>query len=150
MDEKDALLKLGAYCASGEHCVNDVRIKLDKYDLSQDQSERIIEKLKENGFVDEQRYARAFVHDKLLFAKWGRLKISAMLWQKRLPQNIIDEALENINDDDYIAVLKEVINSKKSAIKARSDYEYSVKLIKSVASRGFEIPLIKQFVKFEE
>lgn len=150
MDEKDALLKLEAYCASGEHCVNDVRIKLDKYDLSQDQSERIIEKLKENGFVDEQRYARAFVHDKLLFAKWGRLKISAMLWQKRLPQNIIDEALENINDDDYIAVLKEVINSKKSAIKARSDYEYSVKLIKSVASRGFEIPLIKQFVKFEE
>ncbi|MBO7261038.1 MAG: RecX family transcriptional regulator [Bacteroidaceae bacterium] len=150
MDEKDALLKLEAYCASGEHCVNDVRIKLDKYDLSQDQSERIIEKLKENGFVDEQRYARAFVHDKLLFAKWGRLKISAMLWQKRLPQNIIDEALENIDDDDYIAVLKEVINSKKSAIKARSDYEYSVKLIKSVASRGFEIPLIKQFVKFEE
>ena len=150
MDEKDALLKLEAYCASGEHCVNDVRIKLDKYDLSQDQSERIIEKLKETGFVDEQRYARAFVHDKLLFAKWGRLKISAMLWQKRLPQNIIDEALENINDDDYIAVLKEVINSKKSAIKARSDYEYSVKLIKSVASRGFEIPLIKQFVKFEE
>ena len=150
MDEKDALLKLEAYCASGEHCVNDVRIKLDKYDLSQDQSERIIEKLKENGFVDEQRYARAFVHDKLLFAKWGRLKISAMLWQKRLPQNIIDEALENINDDDYIAVLKEVINSKKSAIKAKSDYEYSVKLIKSVASRGFEIPLIKQFVKFEE
>ena len=76
MDEKDALLKLEAYCASGEHCVNDVRIKLDKYDLSQDQSERIIEKLKEikfklkNGKVVTIRPLRADDYD--AFAKFNK------------------------------------------------------------------------------
>lgn len=150
MTEKEALLKMESYCSTAEHCIYDVRKKLDNCELQKDEAERIINKLQQQGFVDEKRYAAAFVHDKLFFAKWGRVKISNMLWQKRIPESIIADALNTIDDDEYIAILKDVINSKKRGIKGKTEYEKSVKLIKSVASRGFEIPLITRFVKIEE
>lgn len=150
MTEKEALLKMESYCSTAEHCIYDVRKKLDNCELQKDEAERIINKLQEQGFVDECRYAAAFVHDKLFFAKWGRVKISNMLWQKRISESIIADALNTIDDDEYIAILKYVINSKKRGIKGKTEYERSAKLIKSVASRGFEIPLITRFVKIEE
>lgn len=150
MTEKEALLKMESYCSTAEHCIYDVRKKLDNCELQKDEVERIINKLQQQGYVDEKRYAEAFVHDKLFFAKWGRVKISNMLWQKRISESIIADALYTIDDDEYIAVLKDVINSKKRGIKGKTEYEKSVKLIKSVASRGFEIPLITRFVKIEE
>ena len=150
MTEKEALLKMESYCSTAEHCIYDVRKKLDNCELLKEDVERIINKLQQQGYVDEKRYAAAFVHDKLFFAKWGRVKISNMLWQKRISESIIADALNAIDDDEYIAVLKDVINSKKRGIKGKTEYEKSVKLIKSVASRGFEIPLITRFVKIEE
>jgi regulatory protein len=73
MTEKEALLKMESYCSTAEHCIYDVRKKLDNCELQKDEAERIINKLQQQGFVDEKRYAAAFVHDKLFFAKWGRL-----------------------------------------------------------------------------
>lgn len=150
MNEKEALLKMEGYCSSGEHCIYDVRKKLDSCELSAEQIESIIEKLKREKFIDEKRYAAAFVHDKLYFSKWGKLKISNMLRLKQIPHDVVSEALAGIDTEDYMTILKDVVNSKKRSIKGKTDYEKSIKLIKSVASRGFEIPLIKQLVNIEE
>ena len=150
MDEKDALLRMETYCSSAEHCIYDVRQKLEKIDLSQEQMDSIVEVLLREKYIDEKRYSSAFVHDKIMFAKWGRNKISAMLWQKRIPQNIISEVLEEIDTELYLSVLQDVIASKRREVKGKTEYEKNIKLIKSVASRGFEIPLIKQFVNIEE
>lgn len=144
MTEKEVLFKMEAYCSIGEHCIDDVNKKMDMLGVPADQRQNVISILLEQRYIDEQRYADAYVHDKINFAKWGKVKIAAMLRMKKISLEIIDNAFDTIDDDDYIRILKEVIESKSSTIKGRTPYEKSMKLIKSVASRGFEIPLIKQ------
>ncbi|MBO5812618.1 MAG: RecX family transcriptional regulator, partial [Bacteroidaceae bacterium] len=71
MTEKEALLKMELYCSTAEHCIYDVCKKLDNCELLKEEVDRVINKLQQQGYVDESRYAAAFVHDKLFFAKWG-------------------------------------------------------------------------------
>ena len=84
-------------------------------------------------YIDEKRYSSAFVHDKIMFAKWGRNKISAMLWQKRIPQNIISEVLENIDTELYLSVLQDVIASKRREVKGKTGSLTALPIIETQA-----------------
>lgn len=112
--------------------------------------ERILKHLIKEGYIDESRYARALVHDKVRFAKWGRNKIAQALWQKRIPADIADAALESIDEDEYMSALKEVAASRYRAVKGATEYERKLKTMKSVCGRGYEPSLVRQVLDMSD
>ena len=150
MNEKEALQKVEAYCSTGEHCESEVREKLKRMEIEPDVVVKIIRSLKENRFVDDRRYAGAYANDKLRFSKWGRLKIAIGLKHKQISQEVIDDVLSNLDEAEYNDILRQVIVSRRKSINGNTDYECNIKLLKSVAGRGFEISLIRKSIYFVE
>ena len=112
--------------------------------------ERIIKYLIKEGYIDESRYAAAFVHDKVRFAKWGRAKIAQALWQKRIPAGVADAALASIDEDEYMAALKDVVASRYRQTKGATEYERKIKTMKSVCSRGYEPALVRRVLSMSD
>ena len=142
--EAEALRKLGDLCARGEHCSGEMAEKLRKWGIAADAQERIIDKLIDYKYIDDERFTRSFVRDKIAFNKWGRRKIEQALWQKRIPQSISQPILDEIEPEEYLNVLRPLLKSKYPTIKAETDYEHSIKLIRYAMGRGFTLDLIRQ------
>ena len=146
ISEAEALRKLGDLCARGEHCSGEMAEKLRKWGIAADAQERIIDKPIDYNYIDDERFTRSFVRDKIAFNKWGRRKIEQALWQKRIPQSISQPILDEIEPEEYLNVLRPLLKSKYPAIKAETDYERSIKLIKYAMGRGFTLDLIRQCI----
>ena len=150
MTESEGKTRAEAYCSSAEHCRSEVRAMLERHGAEKPDIESIINNLVKEGFIDESRYARAFVHDKVRFAKWGKVKIAQALWQKRIPQDITDAALESIDDDEYLAALKDVVKAKFRTVKGATVYERKMKTMRSVCSRGYEPALVRKLLDLSD
>ena len=123
---------------------------LERHKAENADIERIIRHLVKEGYIDESRYAAAFVHDKVRFAKWGRAKIAQALWQKRIPAGVADEALATIDEDEYMAALKDVVASRYRQTKGVTEYERKIKTMKSVCSRGYEPALVRRVLSMSD
>ena len=145
----EALNKAAAYCTLCERCISEVSAKLTAWGVPYDEQEKIIARLIEEKFIDEARYCRAFVNDKVKFNRWGRIKITAALREKHLPQEYIKEALENIDEEEYMQSLKEVIEIKRREFKGKDDFATQQKIIRHAASRGYEPALIMKTIKYK-
>lgn len=132
----DLRSKAESYCATAEHCYYEVRLKLQQWGATDEQIEHIVANLQKEHFVDEQRYCNAFVHDKLLYQGWGRMKMRAQLQAKHLPTAAIEQALNEIDRDTYMSVLTRVLATKKRSIKS-ADPQAREKLIRFAMQRGF-------------
>lgn len=143
----EALNKAAAYCTLCERCISEVTTKLTAWGVPYDEQQKIIERLQEEKFIDEQRYCRAFVNDKLRFNHWGRKKILYALYEKRVPKEYVKEAIEEINEELYLNILKEVIEIKSREFKGKDDYSTRQKLMRFAASRGFEANIIMRVIK---
>ena len=144
----EALNKAAAYCTLCERCISEVSAKLTAWGVPYAVQEEIIARLIEEKFIDEARYCRAFVNDKVRFNRWGRIKITAALREKRLPQEFIKDALENIDEDTYQQSLKEVIEIKRRELKGSNDFATQQKIIRHAASRGYEPSLIIKTINY--
>ena len=111
--ETDALSRVAAYCSTAEHCRAEVTEKLQRWGIPYDAIDRIINRLEQEKYIDEERFCRAFIHDKYRFAKWGKIKIGQALQLKKIPQSVFYRYLNEIDEDEYLAVLE---NSGKAAL----------------------------------
>jgi hypothetical protein len=84
MTEEKALSALAALCARGEHCTGEMNDKMVRWGLDEEARRRIIEYLVGHQYVDDERYCRAFVNDKVKYDRWGRRKIEQALWAKHI------------------------------------------------------------------
>ncbi len=150
MTETEGKTRAEAYCSAAEHCRSEVRAMLERHGAEKPDIESIINNLVKEGFIDESRYARAIVHAKVRFAKWGKVKIAQALWQKRIPQDITDAALESIDDDEYLAALKDVVKAKFRTVKGATEYERKMKTMRSVCSRGYEPALVRKLLDLSD
>ncbi len=150
MTESEGKTRAEAYCSAAEHCRSEVRAMLERHGAEKPDIDLILDYLVKEGFIDESRYAGAFVHDKVRFAKWGRVKIAQALWQKRIPQDITDAALESIDDDEYMTALKDVVKAKFRTVKGATEYERKMKTMRSVCSRGYEPPLVRKVLDLSD
>ena len=132
------LHKAAAYCSAAERCIADVQKKIDAAGLPQEASERIIARLLQERFIDESRYTRFFVNDKLRFNKWGKIKISYELYRKNIPTSIRDEALAAIDEEEYRSTLLDLLKAKKRSTKGKDERDVFNKLLRFAAGRGFE------------
>ncbi|MBR5706554.1 MAG: RecX family transcriptional regulator [Bacteroidaceae bacterium] len=150
MTESEGKTLAERYCSGAEHCCAEVRAMLERHKVEADDMARILKYLVKEGYVDEGRYADAFVHDKVRFAKWGRVKIAQALWQKCIPADVADEALSHIDEDEYMTALKDIVASRYRQTKGATDYERKMKTMKSVCSRGYEPALVRKVLNLQD
>ena len=137
--EQEAYQKLSALCAMSEQCCYDVMQKLKRWEVAEDMAERIVAKLVKEKFIDEERYARAFVRDKFRYNHWGRVKIEHELKLKRIASRHIEQGLEELKEEDNLETLRQLIEKKRPSVKGKNEYEIKVKLIRFALGRGFEM-----------
>ena len=150
MTEQEAYLQLAALCAQAEHCQQEMRDKMKRWGLDEMAQNRVIGRLVKERYIDDERYARAFVNDKIRYNKWGRRKIQQGLWQKRIDDDIQQRVLDEVDDEEYLSVLKPLLKQKRKSIMAQSDYELNQKLLRFALGRGFTYDIIKQCLDIDE
>lgn len=136
------LKKAMALCATREHCTKDIRHKLSEWGVDYAGVEKIIELLIRDNFLNDNRYAKAFTSDRFKQNKWGKIKIASQLRMKGIPENIIESALAEISDDEYMEMMRETITTHSRFIKAKSKYDLKGKLLRFGLSKGFESHLL--------
>lgn len=144
MTEQEAYLKLTALCAQAEHCQHEMLDKMRRWGVDDDAQARIMQRLVNERYVDDERFCRAFVNDKIRYNKWGRRKVEQALWLKRIDPAICQHVLDEVDDALYVDILRPLLRQKRRSIKAASDYEANSKLIKFALSRGFGMDIIRQ------
>ena len=146
MTEEQALQKLAALCSQSEHCTSEMKEKMTRWGIDEDAQQRVVEYLVANRYVDDRRYARSFVNDKLKYNKWGPRKIEQSLWMKHIDESILREALDDVDNEEYISVLRPLLTSKRKTTKAETDYEMNQKLLRFAIGRGFTFEQVNEVI----
>ncbi len=138
MNPKEALKYAMDLCSRQERCRSEIHEKLESRQISPAEINKILVTLEKENFIDEARYAGSFARDKLRFNRWGKIKIRYMLEGKKLPQTIIDAALDDIDPEYYTGILREELRKKRRTIKGSNAFELRGKLFRFARQRGFE------------
>ena len=136
LSKAEWLDKCEAYCARSEHCAADVRRKLYEWGAPAEIAESIEEILYERDFLNDARFCNAYVHDKVEYQRWGRLKIQAGLRALQLPESEIAKALDSIEEKCYFSNLRKLLQER------RADSED--KRLRFLLQRGFIYEEIKK------
>ena len=150
MTAQEAYLQLAALCAQAEHCEQEMRDKMKRWEIDESVQNQVIGRLTKERYIDNERYARAFVKDKIRYNKWGRRKVQQALWLKRIDEEIQRRVLDEIDEKEYLNVLRPLLKQKRKSIKAQSDYELNQKLVRFALGRGFTFDIIRQCLDVDE
>jgi len=146
VSEQGAYLQLAQLCARAEHCQYELIEKMRRWDMSDEAQARVMQRLVSERYVDDERYTQAFVRDKIRYNKWGRRKVEQALWQKHIDKDIRERVLNEVDDDEYLSVLRPLLKQKQKTLKGGSDYERNQKLVKFALQRGFTYDIIRQCI----
>jgi regulatory protein len=149
LDFAQAYTKAADYCAVQERCISDVNLKLKLLSADKNYFGKIIQKLQEEGFLDEERFALSYVGGKFRINGWGKLKIVAGLKFKSVSSPHIEHALQTINDEEYLSTLETLLD-KKLRLLGGNTPQNRQKATYYAASRGFELGLILGILKGED
>lgn len=144
---EEALYKSAAYCSQSEHCTSDLRNKLTQWGVMEFDQDKIIRYLVDEKYIDESRYAIAFTKDKFRYNKWGKIKIRLELHQKRIEKELIDVALEEIDEEEYKEMIIRLAKEKEKKLTYRNEYERKGKLYRFLAGKGFETDVISRLIQ---
>ncbi len=147
LDRKTALTKAEHYCAYQERAQQEIRDKLYEWGLWSDDVEGIISELIETNFLNEERFTQAYVSGKFNIKQWGKVKIKQGLKLKRIPDKMIQRALNGIDLDDYLNAILSAAQKKAPLIKEKDAFKRRYKLVTFLMGRGFERDLIIEVLK---
>lgn len=117
MTEEQAYAKLSAMCARAEHCTHDATEKMRRWGMTDDEQERVVRRLVDGRFIDNERYCRAFIREKIRQNKWGRMKIALALRMKRIPDGMAERALDEVDASAYTETLRSVLAAKAKTVR---------------------------------
>ena len=146
MTKNEILYKLAAKCSTSEQCLSDIEAKLSRYDLTEEERTHILRHLVEEKYIDDKSYAEAYVRDKYRFNKWGRIKITQGLRMKGIDSETISNAMEAIDETEYLNILHDLIKAKRKSTRGKNDYEINGKLVRFAIGRGFQYSAIHQCI----
>jgi regulatory protein len=147
LDRRTALLKAESWCAYQERAQQEVRDKLYTYGLHEAEVEELISELITTNFLNEERFAHAYTSGKFKIKKWGKLKIKQGLKLKKVPDKLIQKALNGIEMDEYLGVLLAAAEKKGATIAEKDSLKKKYKLISYLQGKGFENDLIFDVLK---
>jgi len=146
-EQATAYDKAAFLCSRSEHCTSEIQEKLKLWGLSVEDAEPVIEKLKEEKYLDDERFARAYTKDKFRFNHWGKQKIAYMMRSKQISPEIMELAFEEIEDEGYSEELRKLLTDKEKSVKAKDKYDKRNKLMRFAMGRGFESEGIYKVLK---
>jgi regulatory protein len=147
LTKEQALQKLRHYCGYQERCHQEVKEKLYDLGVKKNEHDEIISTLIEENYLNEERFAIAFAGGKFRVKQWGRVKIKYELKQRQVSEYSIKKALKQIDEKDYLAVLKKMADEKYASLK---DEQYLIRKKKTMdylLQRGFEMELVRGVVE---
>lgn len=144
--ETEALSRVAAYCSTSEHCRAEIVEKLQRWGMAYDAMDRILDRMEQEKYIDEERFCRAFIRDKYRFAKWGKVKIGQALQLKKISSMTFRPLLNEIDEEEYLSILRDLLASKRKSVRAENDFELNGKLMRFALSRGFEMKDIRRCI----
>lgn len=144
---QEATKKLEHYCAYQERCHQEVRQKLEGMYMIPEAIDVIIVHLLEHNFLNEARFAKAFVSGKFKIKNWGRHRITYELKKKDVVKVNINQALSEIEDDEYLGVFNDLAEKRANSIKETNTFKKRKKLIDYLLYRGWESHLVYEKAK---
>jgi regulatory protein len=143
---QQAKVKAESYCAYQERSQYEIRNKLYEWGLYQKDVEEIICELIESNFLNEERFALAYTLGKFRIKGWGKIKIKQALKLKRIPDQLIKKSLQAINDEDYLLMLKRILEKKARTITETDPFKHRYLLSRYASGKGFELDLISDLL----
>lgn len=134
----DGFQKASVLCIRNEKCTFEIQEKLKLWGFDEGDIWVVVKQLKDQKFIDDERFARAYVKDKFRFNRWGRQKIEFMLRAKHLSGEIIEAAFEEIDEENYSDELRRILTVKAKSVKGKDQYDKRNKLMRFAMGRGFE------------
>ncbi len=145
---KEAFLRACGFCAYQERTQQEVRRKMhESYIISRDEIEELIVRLIEENFINEERFAKAFAGGKFRVKKWGRIKIKNELRMRGLSNYCINEAMKEIEDEDYMITLQKVLEKKANATKEKNIIKKKHLIATFAQTKGYESSLIWELMQ---
>ncbi|MCM1482714.1 MAG: RecX family transcriptional regulator [Muribaculaceae bacterium] len=140
--EAEATARLEALCAKSEQCTYDIRDKLKRWGVPTATAEAVIRHLTQASYVNDSRFASAYVRDKYRFSCWGRRKISAGLYAKRIDRDIATRALDEIDVKEYATIAFRTVKAKLRSLDRTDMRLCREKLLRFGMARGYETKLL--------
>jgi len=145
--EKNIWLDITRYCAKSEHCTRDVLTKLRSWEVEEEEINSMLERLREENFLNDARYARAFVNDKWKLDHWGKRKIRHQLFLKNIDDSLVFPPLNAIDEEEYRTELAAQLSRKEKELEGDDKNQITTKLFNFAVSRGFEEELIMKWIQ---
>ena len=143
---QEVQIKIEQFCAYQDRCIYDVKQKLKAYDLSEEDVNVLIEALTKHKFIDEKRYVLSYTRGSYRFKKWGWNKIKVNLMAKKIDDQYLNLAFDEIDQEEYYIMISDELHKKWPTIKGKSDFDKKNKLIRFGISRGYEYDIINDIM----
>lgn len=142
MTVSEIITKLERYCAYQDRCTQEVLTKLRSLQVEEKEAQQILRLLKNDGFVDDERYAQSYIRGKVGLKQWGKQKIRMSLLQKGISKELIDKYLENITPQQYTDNLQAAVR-KWTQSHGPVTQENITKLYRHLMAKGYTYEEIK-------
>lgn len=146
----ELLQKAERFCAYRERCSYEIKQKLRELGVDPDQTEKIMTSLTEDEYFSDERFARLFVSGKFRIKRWGKNKLRAELKMKKLPDPFIYNALDSIDEEEYLKTIEHLIAKKSKEVKSKNAKDKTKKIAMYLFSKGFESDLVWKALKQSE
>ena len=147
LTKEQILAKLTTACAKREYCLADMAEKMRRWGVDDEMQEQVKAFLLKHKFIAEERYAHAFIEEKVCYNKWGRKKVAYALYRKGINESVFMPLLNDINDESYKQELQELLTAKLKTVKDPEPYKRKTKLIKFALARGYSMDEVLEVVK---
>lgn len=130
--------KAARYCAIQERSQQQVREKLSHYGVFGEEAEEIIAELISMDFINEERFARAYVRGKFRMKKWGKIKILQGLNRHRISDYCVKKGFEEIDHEEYLFTLQQIYEKYSSSLSEENKWVRRNKITRYLISKGYE------------
>ena len=143
---QQALESLMRLCARAERSSGDAMRLMASWQVPPQEREGVLQRLKADKFIDDRRYAEAFVREKINLSAWGRYKILAALRRKGIAESIVNDAMALYESNDTAERLLERLERKARSVKYDTPYQLRTKLLRHGISLGYSFYEVAQSV----
>jgi len=144
LSKEDALSLMQKFCAYQDRCQSEIRTRLIEHSVYGDTLEQIIADLISDDFINEERFANAYVRGKFRIKKWGKMKIIKELKFRRISAYSITKALKEIDYDVYLETLNLLLEKKNRTLRPKDKWDRRKRLTSYATQKGYEYEVIKE------